>query len=129
MSRPPGSPFPERYDTVLAMKLAGRTNRQIKEATSLNRNQLSSIIFRLREEGRLERSQPKIARPRTQTLHKLKKPPRITVGPGKPIYMLMDRECRWPVGNDKAGVHLFCAAQTDNGSYCATHHGKGVQVR
>lgn len=132
MSRPPGSPFPERYEAVLAMKLDGRTNRQIKAILGLNRNQLSSVISQLREKGRLERSGPKISRPRSQPLHKAKSPPGLTPAPANGV-LISDLEpncCKFAVGTDKAGNNIFCAAQTDGlSSWCSAHTARVYQPR
>lgn len=127
--RPLGSPFPDRHKEVLAMKLAGRTRRQIRTTLGLNRNQIGSVIFALREKGLLPRPEPKQSRPRFQPLHRPKLPPRLTAGPanGIPVYMLGDRQCRWPIGYEK-DEHRFCAAQTDGHVYCALHHKLGVQA-
>lgn len=125
--RPPGSPFPDRYSSVLLLKLAGHSNRQLRNELGLTRNQISSVVFKLREKGVLPRSEPKIERPRTQPLHKPNKPPAPVYKPtkGKAITECGDRECRYSIGFDKQGQHLFCAAPTElKSSWCEFHRGR-----
>lgn len=126
MGRPPGSPFPDRFNSVLALKLAGKTNRQAREELGLTRNQISSVVFKLREQGVLPRSEPKIERPRDQPLHKPSKPPVPVYKPtkGKLITDCGDRECRYGIGFDDKGQRLFCAAPTESSSWCEFHRSR-----
>ena len=37
------------------------------------------------------------------------------------IIDLCDDQCRWPIGEDSSGRHLFCGAPSSCGAYCADH--------
>lgn len=40
---------------------------------------------------------------------------------GKSIDKLKDRQCKFGIGYDKKGTHLFCSQPTDGGSWCPGH--------
>lgn len=52
---------------------------------------------------------------------------------GVSLVALDDDQCRWPVNDRRDGEpHLFCAAATDGGPYCAGHAtraGAGYRLR
>lgn len=45
----------------------------------------------------------------------------------KPLLELSNRECRWPVAEDRQRRHLFCGARTSEGcAYCELHRQMSV---
>lgn len=57
-------------------------------------------------------------------------PPEPIVTGGVLMLDLGARACRWPMGNDASGRHVFCGADAAEGrSYCAAHHARAVRPR
>lgn len=62
---------------------------------------------------------------------KLKTRPRLTPAPANGILIsgLESGQCKFAVGTDKAGNHIFCGAATDGGSWCDAHRIRVYQCK
>lgn len=74
------------------------------------------INHKVREGGNSNLSAPKL--PKTDI--RLARPVSKSCK-GKPIYKLKEKQCKFGIGYDKKGTHLFCSQPTDGGSWCPGH--------
>lgn len=148
---------PELQADVKRLALGGLSYSEIGKLHKVSRSAIGGIVRRMRDRGDFPLfcpPKPKTTRgPKPKPLHRPKTatnapwsrlgklgdklPPSNPVGPARPISsvhgrLLTDLEpntCKFSIGYDAEGQHLFCGAATEGSSWCLSHSQRVYQPR
>lgn len=127
------SDTPSQRDAILALWAEGLTSGQVAQKLGVSRSVVMGAIYRARQhgtavdpEGRHVVSK-RAAPPPQPLLVKLtpvaKLNDRSSGEKGVRLIRLRATGCRFPVGTNRKGEHLFCNShQQEGSSYCQRHH-------